>query len=141
MQDLTIKEKIKKIKKTFPSNFTAKEKYDKIIKLGKKLIVLEDKYKIEANKVPNCQSITYIHSYKKNDLINFKGTSNSLISSGLLYILFQIYSNESPKTILLEPPNFIQEIKLNYILSSTRLNGIHQMYTHIKIQILKILAL
>jgi cysteine desulfuration protein SufE len=59
------------------------DKYEYIIDLGKRLEPLEDKYKIDENKVRGCQSTVYLVADHKNDKIIYKADSDAMIVKGI----------------------------------------------------------
>jgi cysteine desulfuration protein SufE len=133
----SFEKKITSIKNIFSSSKSTNEKYKILIDMGRSLPAFTKKSKIDENIVEGCQSVVYINSYCKNGLIYFEAKSDSLISSGLAYLLIQAYNQESPEIILKFPPNFIKEIGIESSLSMNRANGVYQMYLHMKKQALK----
>lgn len=129
-------EKVTNLKNYFSDCASKKEIYQKIIHLGEKLTPFSDEHKIPANKVSGCQSEVYMHAEWINGKVIFSATSDALISAGLVYLLISVYSKESPQIILLEKPNYLQELKIPHALSMNRSNGLYQMYNHMQKQTL-----
>ena len=103
------------------------EKYEHIIDMGKKLEMLPDKYHSDKYKVEGCVSEVFLVPNKKNNLLNFKADSNSVITRGLIAMLLRIYSNREPKDIINNPPEFIEKVGLGVHLTPSRTNGLHSM--------------
>ncbi len=122
------KNKIAKIKALFTDQSTDKEKYELILDLGRSLTPLKPEAKTEPNRVEGCQSTTYLTSQYIEGKMHFQAESDALISAGLAALLLKIYDQESPQTILQNPPDFLKEVNLHNILSPLRASGMGQMY-------------
>jgi len=112
------------------------EIYTQIIELGKKLSKLEPKYQTEENQVLGCQSTSYLYSTFNEGLITFYGSSDALISSGLMKIMLIAYSGQSPEYILKQPPHFLEELGILSSISLTRINGLKSLHLLMKKQAL-----
>jgi cysteine desulfuration protein SufE len=108
------------------------EKYQYIIDLGKGLCKLDDKDKVEANKLQGCQSQVWIVHEFDDGVINFKAESDAAIVSGLVALVLSIYSGKSPQYIINNDPIFIHKIGLDKHLSPTRSNGLSSLLAKIK---------
>jgi cysteine desulfuration protein SufE len=135
----TCLEKQQLIKSLFQSCPTEEAKYEKIIALGKAMPQLEEQYKIASNLVQGCQSIMYLHSYKKEDKIYFEVASDALISAGLAALLIKVYSGETPETILKCPPTYLEELGITTRLTPSRANGLYSIHLKMKQEALKFL--
>lgn len=133
-------EKQDDVKKLFQSCATEEEKYNKLIELGKKNPPLNDKYKVEGNVVPGCQSIMYLHTELKEGKVNFQAESNALISSGLAAVLLMVYSGEEPDVILKCPPDYLEELGISTSLTPSRANGLYSIHLKMKQDALKLLV-
>ncbi len=108
------------------------EKYEYIIDLGKKLPALEDKHKIDENKVRGCQSTVYLAADYKNGKIFFKADSDAVIVKGLISMLIRVLSGLTPDEISEAKLNFIGEIGMMTHLAQTRSNGLLSMVKQMK---------
>jgi cysteine desulfuration protein SufE len=115
----------------------AESKYLTIIKLGRNLPILENKFKTPENKIEGCQSTTYIYSFFENGKIYFKANSDALISLGLAALLILAYDGQSPNVIINNPPEFIKDLGIHASLSLNRSNGLAQIYLRMKQDALK----
>ena len=116
------------------------EKYKKIIEFGRQQPPLDPQHKIPGNIVKGCQSIMYMRSYMDDkQRVFFETESDALISSGLASILLQVYSGETPETILKCPPNYLEELGISASLTPNRANGLYSIHLRMKQDALKFL--
>lgn len=103
------------------------DKYEYIIDLGKKSLILSDEDKNEHNKIKGCQSSVWFVVRKENDKLFFDTDSDTVIVRGLAYILAQVYSNRTAKEILEFDRDNLKILNLDEIISPLRLNGFTSM--------------
>ena len=108
------------------------DKYEYIIDLGKKLAPLEDKYRIDENRVRGCQSTVYLVADYKDGKILYKAESDAVIVKGLISMLIRVLSGQKPDDIISAPLNFIREIGMMTHLAQTRSNGLLAMVKQMK---------
>lgn len=108
------------------------DKYEYIIDMGKKLAPLEDKYKLDENKVRGCQSTVWLVSEYNNGIIRFKADSDAIITKGLVSMLIRVLSNHTPDEIIDADLGFIQKIGMTTHLAQTRANGLLAMVKQMK---------
>lgn len=109
------------------------EKYEYIIELGKDLPIIDEAYKTEENIIVGCQSQVWLHAEKKDGKIIYTAEADAIIAKGIIALLVQVLSNESPEDILNAELNFIKEIGLQEHLSPTRSNGLVAMVKQMKL--------
>src|SRR6476469_8492665 len=102
------------------------DKYEYIIDLGKKLPPLDEKYKIDENKVRGCQSTVWLVADYRDGKIYYKAESDAVIVKGLISMLIRVLSGQSPDDIISAKLNFIQQIGMTTHLAKTRSNGLLQ---------------
>ncbi|HSW72403.1 MAG TPA: SufE family protein [Chlamydiales bacterium] len=136
----TLLEKISLLKAQFASCKSKEEIYGKIMELGKQLKALGPEDKIPSNLVSGCQSIMYLKSSFQNGKMFFEADSNALISAGLAFLLIFVYSGQSPETILLKPPQFLNEMGIYSSLSLNRANGLMNIFLKMKQEAVKSLS-
>ena len=124
---MLIQEKINKIKEDFSYFDNWEDKYQYLIDLGKKLPDLEEKFKIEKFRIQGCTSNLWVVPEFKDNLITFKGASDSVIVQGLFYLIYFVYSEETPSAILDYPMDFFDEIGLSSHLGPSRSNGLNSL--------------
>ena len=108
------------------------EKYEYIIDLGKKLPVLDDKYKLPENIIKGCQSTVWLVADYKDGKIFFKADSDAVIVKGLVSMLIEVLSGHTPDEILNAKLDFLREIGMMNHLAQTRSNGLLAMVKQMK---------
>jgi cysteine desulfuration protein SufE len=109
------------------------DKYAYLIEIGNEMTPIDAKYKVESNLIRGCQSRVWLHQEFTDGKIIFEAESDALIVKGLVALLLRIYSDRTPKEILLSEPRFIDEIGLRQHLSPTRSNGLLAMVKQMKL--------
>lgn len=130
---MTIEEKQDRIVRQFELLGDWPERYKYIIKLGQKLDPLDNKHKVEENLVRGCQSQVWLVTELEEDKVIFKADSDAAITKGLVAMLVNFYSGETPDAILQTDPEFIEKIGMQQHLSPTRSNGLASMVKQMKI--------
>src|SRR2546421_2694468 len=128
----TIQETEKEIADEFSLFDSWDDKYEYIIDLGKKLPPLEDKYKIDENRVRGCQSTVWLVADYRNGKIFYKAESDAVIVKGLISMLIRVLSGQSPDEIIQARLDFIQQIGMTTHLAQTRSNGLLSMVKQMK---------
>ena len=128
----TIEEIEKEIVEEFSLFDSWDDKYEYIIDLGKKLPLLEDKYKIDENRVRGCQSTVYLVADYKEGKIFYKAESDAVIVKGLISMLIRVLSGQTPDAIVEAKLDFIKEIGMMTHLAQTRSNGLLAMVKQMK---------
>lgn len=108
------------------------DKYEYIIDLGKRLAPLEDKYKVDENKVRGCQSTVWLAAEFRDGRVFFKADSDAVIVKGLISMLIRVLSGQTPDEIIDAKLNFIREIGMMGHLAQTRSNGLLAMVKQMK---------
>ena len=107
-------------------------RYEYIIDLGKKLLPLEEKYKVDENKVRGCQSTVWLAAEFRDGNVFFKADSDAVIVKGLISMLIRVLSGQTPDAIVNAKLNFINEIGMTSHLAQTRTNGLLAMVKQMK---------
>ena len=107
------------------------ERYQHLIDLGRKLPEIDERYKIEDNRLRGCQSVVHFAAEYDAPHLKFYANSDAAIVQGLIAIMMRVYSEKTPEDILATPPEFLGEIGLDEHLSPTRKNGLAAMVTAI----------
>lgn len=111
---------------------TWEDKYEYIIDLGKKLPVLDDKNRLDENKIKGCQSTVWLATERNDGKIFFKADSDAVIVKGLVSMLIEVLSGHTADEILTAKLDFIQEIGMMNHLAQTRSNGLLAMVKQMK---------
>ncbi|QNF34461.1 SufE family protein [Adhaeribacter swui] len=109
------------------------DKYEYIIQLGKELPIIDEKYKTEENIIKGCQSKVWLHADYKDGKLYFTADSDAIITKGLVSMVVQVLSEQTPQDIANADIYFINEIGLQNHLSPTRSNGLLAMLKQIKL--------
>ncbi len=107
-------------------------KYEYIIDLGKKLPKMDDLHKNNENIIKGCQSVVWLHAYKKDNILYFEADSEAIIVKGLVSMLVRVMSGHQPEEILHADLYFIEKIGLASHLAQTRSNGLASMVKQMK---------
>ncbi|OQP63559.1 Fe-S metabolism protein SufE [Niastella vici] len=108
------------------------DKYEYIIDLGKKLPLLEDRHKLDENKVRGCQSTVWLVADYIDGKVYFKADSDAIIVKGLISMLIRVLSGHTPDEIIQASLEFIQKIGMTSHLAQTRANGLLAMVKQMK---------
>ena len=112
------------------------DRYGHIIDLGRQLPLLDEKYKIDANKVRGCVSqVWLIPRVIETDppAIDFLGDSDAQIVKGLVAILFMIYAGKTaPEILAVDIKSTFARLGLEQHLSPSRSNGFFAMVERIR---------
>lgn len=130
---MTIKEQQDRIIEDFEVFGDWMEKYEYIIQLGKDLPLIDPKYKTDDNLIRGCQSKVWLHAELQEGKLVFSADSDAVITKGLVGLVIQVLSNQTPKDIADAEIYFIDAIGLTSHLSPTRSNGLLSMLKQIKL--------
>ncbi len=121
------------VKKRLSNLDSLEAAYHELIKIGRSLPPMDPQYKTEENLIAGCQSSVYLQSQiSPKGTIIFLAEADSLIASGMISVILEVYNDETPEDILKCEPDFIEEIGLPKILTPGRANGLASMLIHIK---------
>jgi len=130
---------MEKIKESFSKCSSQEEVYQKIMEWAKHLPPFQSEWKVEANLVPGCQSVMYLHACFKEGKLFFAAHSDALISTGLAAILIEAYSGMDPEILLKTPPTFLDDLGIPSSLTPGRANGLASLFLKMKQEALKCL--
>jgi cysteine desulfuration protein SufE len=109
------------------------QKYEYLIALGKELSPIKEQYKTEENLIKGCQSRVWLHAEHTEGKIIYTADSDAIMTKGIIAILINVLSGQSPSEIANAKLDFINEIGLKDQLSPTRANGLVSMIKQMKI--------
>ena len=109
------------------------QKYEYLIDLGKELSPMQEQYKTEDNLIKGCQSRVWLHAEHTEGKIIYTADSDAIMTKGIVAILINVLSGQSPSEIANAKLDFINEIGLKEQLSPTRANGLVSMIKQMKI--------
>src|SRR5210317_1114043 len=124
---------IKELVEDFSFFESWEDKYQYLIDMGRNVPQMDDKLKIEENKLRGCQSVVYFsNTYNDDGTITFIANSDAAIVQGLIALMLKVFSEKKPQQILDTDITFLKEIGLDEHLSPTRKNGLSSLVTSIK---------
>ena len=93
---------------------------------------MEDRYKLDENRVRGCQSTVWLVADYRDGKIFYKAESDAVIVKGLISMLIRVLSGQRPDEIIQAKLNFIQQIGMTTHLAQTRSNGLLAMVKQMK---------
>jgi cysteine desulfuration protein SufE len=109
------------------------EKYHYIIEIGQKLKPLDEKYKLDENKIKGCQSSVWLHAYGEDGKVFFEADSDSVFVKGEIALLIRVLSGQKAEDIVKTDLKFIDAIGLRQHIAVTRANGLASMIKQMKL--------
>jgi len=107
--------------------------YEKLIKLGKQMPVMDEECKNEANLISGCQSRLWMAAApEENGKIVYHADSDALIVKGIIALLLKVVNHQPPEEIAVANLYFLDAIGLSSHLSPSRANGLALMVERIK---------
>ena len=103
------------------------DKYEYIIDLGKKLPVIDGRYKTDEHLIRGCQSQVWLRAELDNGTVRFTADSDAVITKGIIALLVRVLADQKPADIARAELYFIDAIGLQEHLSPTRSNGLVNM--------------
>ena len=112
-------------------------KYQYLIDLSKRLPQVDDAEQIDDFRVWGCQSSVWLVPTLDDavtpPVLRFRGTSDSILVSGVIAIVLSLHSGQTPEHILrLNAMDELKRIDLESYLSSGRQNGLAGMLEQIR---------
>ena len=108
------------------------DKYALLIDLGNSLQPLHEKYKIPQNIIEGCQSRVWLNAELVAGKVVYEGESDAILVKGIVSLLIQVLSGQTPEDIVNTELYFIDRIGLKEHLSPTRSNGLLAMVKQMK---------
>ena len=103
-----------------------------LMDLGKKLPAMSEQHKTEEYIVKGCQSKVWLFPSFADGRVYFEADSNTEITKGLVSLLVEIWSGQTPEDILYSELFFIDKIGMSRMIGSQRSNGFTSMIKQIK---------
>lgn len=129
---MTINEKQEEIIAEFEFLEDWLDKYQQIIDKGLENPGIDEKYKSPEYLIEGCQSKVWVFAEYKDGKVYYQGESNTDIAGGIVSMLVEILSGQTPDDILNTELYFIDRIGLREHLSPTRSNGMLAMMKQMK---------
>ena len=129
---MTIEEKENALVEDFELFDDWADRYEHLISLGKSLPLIDAKYKTEDYMVRGCHSKVWLNAEMKSGKVIYTADSDAVITKGIVALLVDVLSNQSPDDIVNADLSFIDKIGLKEHLSPTRSNGLVAMVKEMK---------
>ena len=104
----------------FPENFIKDTFYKQLLQIGLSAKPFPKEFLTKENLVLGCQSDLYLHREFRNDALFFFTYTEALISSGIAVLFSDIYSGETPETILTCKPLFFEKLSKHLSMGRSR---------------------
>ncbi|OFZ26773.1 MAG: Fe-S metabolism protein SufE [Bdellovibrionales bacterium RIFOXYB1_FULL_37_110] len=124
---MSILDKINKLKNEFALLDDWESRYRLIIEMGSGQIPLLAEERVDDNLVKGCMSKVWLVASFLEGKVIFKGDSDASITKGLVSILVNVYSNETPDDIINTKPDFLDDLGIKEALSMNRASGLTAM--------------
>jgi len=109
------------------------DKYQHLIDMGKSLPLIDASLKTDDKIIKGCQSKVWLDAQFEGDKVVYTADSDAIITKGIIAVLVQVFSNQTPEAIIEADTSFIDEIGLKEHLSPTRANGLVSMLKQMKL--------
>lgn len=109
------------------------DRYKELIKSAKRLEPMESNEREEKFRIKGCQSQVWLKPELKDGLVYFKADSDAVLVKGIISILLEVYSGQSPELILENSPDFLKKIGITEHLTMNRTNGLASMVKQVQI--------
>jgi len=117
----------------FENNKSWDKQYRLIIQMGKKLPVLSNDKKTEANQVFGCESLAWCFAEQQVDHFHFFMDSDTRVVKGLMMILLVIFQDKNSQQINdIDINKLFEQLGLLNHLSPSRANGLLAIVDKIK---------
>lgn len=123
----TIDEKQEEVVEQFADLDDWMDRYQLIIDMGGELEPLDEKDKTPDNLIDGCQSRVWISCEERDGRLYFRADSDAMIVKGIIAMLLEVLSGQTPRDILDANLWFIDRLGLHEHLSPTRSNGLRAM--------------
>ena len=110
------------------------EKYKLLIDMARKAEAFPEEFRLDNFKVHGCLSQVWMVPKYTEGKLKYLVDSDAQIVKGTVTLISDIYSNSTPKEILANDRNLMEELDLGNILSMNRRNGAYNMLSMIKQQ-------
>ena len=107
-------------------------RYKRILSMARALGEMPERHRTDQNKVRGCSSTVWLHAGMRDGRVRYLADSDALLVKGLVKLLVDVYSDETPADIAAHQPVFIEQLGLNANLSPNRASGVGAMVKQIK---------
>jgi sulfur transfer protein SufE/stress-induced morphogen len=137
IESLNLTPQLESMTKAFGSIPDEKTRYKQLLYMANQLQPMDESLMIPENKVPGCLSTVYVDcDASKNEdnelVLNYVGTSDGILTKGLVALLVRGLSGCTPEQIQKVDPEFINAAKITQSLTPGRNNGFLNMLAVMK---------
>lgn len=129
---MAIEDKIATLVERFTRHNQWEDRYRELIQNGKKLSAMEETDKIDKFRIKGCQSQVWLKPQYQDGVILFFADSDAILVKGIISLLLEVYSGQTPEQIISHPPQFLQDIGITEHLTMNRTNGLASMVKQIQ---------
>lgn len=130
---MSVEEKQNALVEEFTKIQDWRDRYRRIIELGRNLPEFPEEHRVDEHIVKGCQNKVWLHAeLDEQGHVVFFADSEAQVVRGLVAILLEIYSGQSPDAIIVTPPTFIQDLNLGENLTMNRASGLSAMIRQMK---------
>ncbi|HVY88005.1 MAG TPA: SufE family protein [Hyphomonadaceae bacterium] len=132
---MSVTEQAEKLREDFAFLDDWEARFTHLIDLGKALPQLAPDEYTDVNKVRGCSSQVWLVSEASPTpgAIRFRGASDAMIVSGLVAMLLQLFSDQTPADILaFDAEGFFKQVGVADALTPQRSNGLKSMLARIR---------
>jgi cysteine desulfuration protein SufE len=130
---MTIEQKQQDIIEQFSDMDDWMDRYGYIIELGSALPAIDEKYRTPNHIIEGCQSRVWLNAELEDGKVVYTADSDAIIVKGIISLLIDVLSGQTPDDILNADLHFIPEIGLSEHLSPTRSNGLTAMVKQMRL--------
>jgi cysteine desulfuration protein SufE len=109
------------------------DRYQLIIDYGRELKPMPEADKNDQNLIDGCQSKVWFTCRVEDGKLLFTGDSDAILVKGIVALLLQVLSGQTPQDVANADLYFIDRIGLREHLSPTRSNGVVAMLKQLKL--------
>ena len=129
---ISIEEKIIFYKESLEIFDDEMEKYKFLLDQAKNSKQFPEEFRKDSFKVEGCQAQVWLVPHMDNNKLFFYSDSDAFISKGMVTILCDIFSGNTPKEISKINIELLDALNLNVLLTPGRRNGVHAMLLKIQ---------
>ena len=131
---MTIEQKQQDIVEQFSDMYDWMDRYGYIIELGSALPAIDEKYRTPNHLIEGCQSRVWLNADLDDEgKVVYTADSDAIIVKGIISLLIDVLSGQTPDDIINADLHFIPEIGLSEHLSPTRSNGLTAMVKQMRL--------
>ncbi|MBB5217487.1 SufE family protein [Parapusillimonas granuli] len=108
------------------------QRYQYLIDLGRTVQTFPERDRTEANRLHGCQASVWLKHECRQGRIHYTGASDSMIVSGLMALLFRIYSGKRFDEAWTTLPWCFEAMGLNHHLTAQRATGLSSMVARMR---------